>query len=223
MCHATPASSPSLFSFLFSFRLASPVSLRKHTPGSGSHWCLWSKPVNLGTWRLVPDPIAMAHAFAEPGYGTVVHTRENGFKCRPLFRGHTLFIERTTTTPVPIRLASNQPLPPRILQAPCAPPGVDELQLCREKDPQKRVRSWVISTHYPLIVTYYRRGPRRDGGWAERRGSERGGARAEGGQGAAALRRCEASPARRSSARRSAASGELGPLLLWSRSKERLH
>ena len=116
LCHATPASSPSLFSFLFSFRLASPVSLRKHTPGSGSHWCLWSKPVNLGTWRLVPDPIAMAHAFAEPGYGTVVHTRENGFKCRPLFRGHTLFIERTTTTPVPIRLASNQPLPPRILQ-----------------------------------------------------------------------------------------------------------
>jgi len=23
----------------------------------------------------------MAHAFAELGYGTVVHTRENGFKC----------------------------------------------------------------------------------------------------------------------------------------------
>ena len=37
-------------------------------------WCLWSKPVNLGTWGLVPDPIAMAHAFAELGYGTVVHT-----------------------------------------------------------------------------------------------------------------------------------------------------
>ena len=34
------------------------------------HWCLWSKPVNLGTWGLVPGPIAMAHAFAELGYGT---------------------------------------------------------------------------------------------------------------------------------------------------------
>jgi len=43
-------------------------------------WCLWSKPVNLGTWGLVPDPIAMAHAFAELGYGTMVHTRENGFR-----------------------------------------------------------------------------------------------------------------------------------------------
>ena len=31
-------------------------------------WCLWSKPVNLGTWGLVPDPIAMAHAFAELGF-----------------------------------------------------------------------------------------------------------------------------------------------------------
>ena len=31
-------------------------------------WCLWSKPVNLGAWGLVPDPIAMAHAFAELGY-----------------------------------------------------------------------------------------------------------------------------------------------------------
>ena len=44
-------------------------------------WCMWSKPVNLGTWGLVPDPIAMAHAFAKLGYGTVVHTRESGFKC----------------------------------------------------------------------------------------------------------------------------------------------
>jgi len=48
-------------------------------------WCLWSKPVNLGTWGLVPDPIAMAHAFVELGYGTVVHTRENGFKCGHIF------------------------------------------------------------------------------------------------------------------------------------------
>ena len=53
-------------------------------------WCLWSKPVNLGTWGLVPDPIAMAHAFAELGYGTVVHTRENGFRCGH-FLGHTLY------------------------------------------------------------------------------------------------------------------------------------
>ena len=48
-------------------------------------WCLWSKPVNLGTWGLVPDPIAVAHAFVELGYGTVIHTRENGFKCGHIF------------------------------------------------------------------------------------------------------------------------------------------
>ena len=38
---------------------------------------VWSKPVNLGTWGLVLDPIAMAYAFAELGYGTnatMVHT-----------------------------------------------------------------------------------------------------------------------------------------------------
>ena len=55
-------------------------------------WCLWSKPVNLGTWGLVPDPIAMAHAFAELGYGTMVHTRENGFRGGH-FSGHTLYCE----------------------------------------------------------------------------------------------------------------------------------
>ena len=38
------------------------------------HWCLWSKPVNLGTWGLVPGPISMAHASAELRYGTVVYT-----------------------------------------------------------------------------------------------------------------------------------------------------
>ena len=48
-------------------------------------WCLRSKPVNLGTWGLVPNPIAMEYAFAELGYGTVVHTRENGFKCGHIF------------------------------------------------------------------------------------------------------------------------------------------
>ena len=54
------------------------------------HWCLWSKPVNVGSWELVPDPIIIAHAFAELGYGTLVHTRENGFRCGH-FSGHTLY------------------------------------------------------------------------------------------------------------------------------------
>jgi hypothetical protein len=49
-------------------------------------WCLWSKPVNLGTWGLVPDPIAVAHSFVELGYGTVVHTRENGFTPCEVYR-----------------------------------------------------------------------------------------------------------------------------------------
>ena len=38
---------------------------------------LWSKPVNLRTWRLVSDPIAMVQALTELRYGVVVHTREN--------------------------------------------------------------------------------------------------------------------------------------------------
>ena len=42
--------------------------------------CLWSKPVNLRTWRLVSDPIAMVQALAELRYGVVVHTRENSVK-----------------------------------------------------------------------------------------------------------------------------------------------
>ena len=41
---------------------------------------LWSKPVNLRTWRLVSDPIAMVQALAELRYGVVVHTRENSVK-----------------------------------------------------------------------------------------------------------------------------------------------
>lgn len=41
---------------------------------------LWSKPVNLRTWGLVSDPIAMVQAFAELRYGVVVHTRENSVK-----------------------------------------------------------------------------------------------------------------------------------------------
>jgi hypothetical protein len=58
-------------------------------------WCLWSKPVNLGTWGLVLDPIAMAYAFAELGYGTnatMVHTRENGFQMWALFGPYPLLI-----------------------------------------------------------------------------------------------------------------------------------
>ena len=37
---------------------------------------LWSKPVNLRTWGLVSDSIAIVQAFAELRYGAVVHTRE---------------------------------------------------------------------------------------------------------------------------------------------------
>ena len=56
---------------------------------------VWSKPVNLGTWGLVLDPIAMAYAFAELGYGTnatMVHTRENGFQMWALFGPYPLLI-----------------------------------------------------------------------------------------------------------------------------------
>ena len=52
--------------------------------------CLWSKPVNMRTWRLVPDPIVMVHAFAELRYGVVVHTRENSLKYGHNFN-HTLY------------------------------------------------------------------------------------------------------------------------------------
>ena len=41
---------------------------------------LWSKPVNLRTWGLVSDPIAMVQAFAELRYGVVAHTLENSVK-----------------------------------------------------------------------------------------------------------------------------------------------
>jgi hypothetical protein len=42
-------------------------------------------------WGLVPDPISMANAFAELGYGIMVHTRENGFRCGH-FSGHALYL-----------------------------------------------------------------------------------------------------------------------------------
>ena len=41
---------------------------------------LWSKPVNLRTWGLVPDSIVIVQAFEELRYGVVVHTRENSVK-----------------------------------------------------------------------------------------------------------------------------------------------
>ena len=41
---------------------------------------LWSKPVNLRTWGLVSDTIAMVQAFAELRYGVVAHTLENSVK-----------------------------------------------------------------------------------------------------------------------------------------------
>ena len=41
---------------------------------------LWPKPVNLRTWGLVSDPIAMVEAFAELRYGVVAHTLENSVK-----------------------------------------------------------------------------------------------------------------------------------------------
>ena len=42
---------------------------------------LWSKPVNLRTWGLVSDSIAIVQAFAELRYGVVVlHVRENSVK-----------------------------------------------------------------------------------------------------------------------------------------------
>ena len=47
---------------------------------AAEHSRLWPKPVNLRTWGLVPDSIAIVQAFAELRYGVVVHTRENSVK-----------------------------------------------------------------------------------------------------------------------------------------------
>ena len=57
------------------------VLVRKHKPYSKQRRSrLWSKPVNLRTWGLVSDPIAMVQAFAELRYGVVAHTLENSVK-----------------------------------------------------------------------------------------------------------------------------------------------
>jgi hypothetical protein len=48
------------------YRAAAGVGEEAHS--RQRHGCLWSKPVNVETWRHVPDPIVMAHAFAELRY-----------------------------------------------------------------------------------------------------------------------------------------------------------
>ena len=67
--------------------------------------CLWSKPVNLRTWRLVSDPIAMVQALAELRCGVVAYTRAkqceiwaqfqpNPVQLNSCARGHrTLYLE----------------------------------------------------------------------------------------------------------------------------------
>ena len=57
---------------------------------------LWSKPVNLRTWGLVSDPIAMVQAFAELRYGVVPHTLENSVKYGHNL-GHTPYNNRAKT------------------------------------------------------------------------------------------------------------------------------
>ena len=59
--------------------------------------CLWSKPVNLRTWRLVSDPIAMVQALAELRCGVVACTRAKQceiwaqFRPNPLLRTYGLY------------------------------------------------------------------------------------------------------------------------------------
>ena len=61
------------------------------------HWCPWSKSVNVETWGHVPDPIVMAHTFAELGKGTMARARDNRFKSgRNL--GHTLYSRADTVS-----------------------------------------------------------------------------------------------------------------------------
>jgi hypothetical protein len=71
------------------YRAAAGVGEEAHS--RQRHGCLWSKPVNVETWRHVPDPIVMAHAFAELRYGIVaMPARTRGFKCGlwAQFRSH---------------------------------------------------------------------------------------------------------------------------------------
>ena len=45
-----------------------PQAVGEEAHSRQRHGCLWSEPVNVETWRHVPDPIVMAHAFAELRY-----------------------------------------------------------------------------------------------------------------------------------------------------------
>ena len=65
---------------------------------------LWSKPVNLRTWGLVSDSIAMVQAFAELRYGVVAHTLENSVKYghNPQFRPHPVLPLKVTLTDISI-------------------------------------------------------------------------------------------------------------------------
>ena len=67
------------------YQAAAGGVLWKHTPGSGTGWCPWSKPVNVETWGHVFGPIVMAHALEELRYGIVAHQHESGFKCAGTF------------------------------------------------------------------------------------------------------------------------------------------
>ena len=55
---------------------------------------LWSKPVNLRTWGLVSDSIAMVQAFAELRYGVVVHNHARNLYANICTQTiHTLYSE----------------------------------------------------------------------------------------------------------------------------------
>ena len=72
-------------------RYRAAVGVGEEAHSRQRHGCLWSKPVNVETWRHVPDLIVMAHAFAELRYGIVAMQceHESGFKCGHNF-AHTL-------------------------------------------------------------------------------------------------------------------------------------
>ena len=71
--------------------MAVGVGEEVHTPGSGTDWCPWSKPVNVETWGHVPGPLVMEHALAELRYGIVARQHESGFKSGRNFN-HTLYV-----------------------------------------------------------------------------------------------------------------------------------
>ena len=71
-------------------RYRAAVGVGEEAHSRQRHWCPWSKSVNVETWGHVPDPIVMAHTFAELGKGTMARARDNRFKSgRNL--GHTLY------------------------------------------------------------------------------------------------------------------------------------